>query len=150
MPVLVKNKKAGFNFEILERFEAGAELFGYEVKSLRASQGKLEGAHVVVRGNEAYLVGASIPAFQPANAPKEYDPMRTRRLLLTKKELKTLVGLDAQKGLTLVPLSWYTEKRMVKLEFASVRGKKKTDKRETIKKRDTDRDIERLMKGQKR
>jgi SsrA-binding protein len=150
MPVLVHNKKAGFDYEILERFEAGAELFGYEVKSLRNSQGKLEGAHIVVRGGEAYLVGSSIPAFQSANAPKEFDPVRTRRLLLTRKELRTLIGLDSTKGLTLIPISWYTKGRLIKLEFASVRGKKKTDKRETIQKRDTDRDIERLMKGQTR
>lgn len=150
MPVLVHNKKAGFDYEILERFEAGAELFGYEVKSLRNNQGKLEGAHIVVRGGEAYLVGSSIPAFQSANAPKEFDPVRTRRLLLTRKELRALIGLDSTKGLTLIPISWYTKGRLIKLEFASVRGKKKADKRETIQKRDTDRDIERLMKGQTR
>jgi len=150
MPTLVKNKKATFNYEILERFDAGAELFGHEVKSLRGGHGKLEGAHVVVRGGEAYLVGASIPAFQPKNAPKEYEAERPRRLLLTRKELKALIGLDSAKGLTLVPLSWYTRGRLLKLEFASMRGKKKADKRETIKKRDTDRDIERIMKGQKK
>jgi SsrA-binding protein len=150
MPTLVQNKKATFNYEILERFDAGAELFGYEVKSLRNSKGKLDGAHVVVRGGEAYLVGASIPAFQPANAPKDYEPERARRLLLTKKELKALIGLDAAKGLTLVPISWYTKGRLVKLSFASVRGKKKIDKRETIKGRETQRSIERIMKGQNR
>ena len=150
MPTLVQNKKATFNYEILERFDAGAELFGYEVKSLRGGHGKLDGAHVVVRGGEAYLVGASIPAFQPANAPKEYEPERPRRLLLTTKELKALVGLDSAKGLTLVPLSWYTKGRLIKLSFASVRGKKKIDKRETIKGRETERTIERIMKGQNR
>lgn len=150
MPTLIQNKKATFNYEILERFEAGAELFGYEVKSLRNGKGKLDGAHVVVRGGEAYLVGASIPAFQPKNAPKEYEPERPRRLLLTRKELKTLIGLDSAKGLTLVPLLWYTKGSLVKLAFASVRGKKKTDKRETIKKREADRDAERIMKGQRR
>jgi len=150
MPELVRNKKATFNFEILERFEAGAELFGYEVKSLRAGQGKLDGARVLVRGGEAYLVGASIPAIQPANAPKEYEAERPRRLLLTKKELKALIGMDAAKGLTLVPLSWYTNKRRIKLSFASVRGKKKLDKRETIKSRETKRDMEREMKVRNR
>ena len=150
MPELVRNKKATFNYEILERFEAGAELFGYEVKSLRNGRGKLDGAHVVVRGGEAYLVGANIPAFQPANAPKEYDSERPRRLLLTGKELKALIGLDATKALTLVPISWYTKKNRIKLSFASVRGKKKIDKRETIKSRETKRSIERIMKGQNR
>ena len=90
MTDLIRNKKVGFNFELLERYEAGVELLGTEVKSLRNGQGKLEGSHVIVRGDEAYLVGASIPAFQKANAPKDYDPERVRRLLLKKKEILEL------------------------------------------------------------
>lgn len=148
MPTLVKNRKVGFDFEILERFEAGVELFGYEVKSLRNGKGKLEGGHVVVRGGEAYLLGASIPAYQAANTPKDYDSERARRLLLTAKELNTLLGIEAQKGLTIVPISLYTKGRYIKLDIASVRGKKKADKREAIKKRDTKRDIARVMKQQ--
>lgn len=144
--VLVDNKKARFNFELLETFEAGLELFGYEVKSLRKGLGKLEGAHVVVRGGEAYLVGSSIPAFQPANAPKNYDPARTRRLLLSKKELNQLLGAENMKGLTIVPLSVYNAGRLLKLSVAIARGKKNTDKREAIKERDVKRDIAREMK----
>ena len=143
---MIKNKKAGFEYELLERFDAGIELFGFEVKALRKGLGKLEGGHIVVRGGEAYVVGISIPPFQPANTPSEYDPARPRRLLLTKKELSTLAGLEATKGLTLVPLSLYNTKRRIKLAFSSARGKKKYDKREAIKSRDTKRDIERLMK----
>jgi SsrA-binding protein len=146
MPVLVKNKKATFNHEILETFEAGAELFGFEVKSLRSGQGKLEGGHVIIRGGEAYLIGTSIAPYQPKNIPKDYDAERPRRLLLTRKELNVLIGFEATKGLTIIPLSWYTKGRNIKLSFATVKGKKKADKRETIKERDTKRDIARLVK----
>jgi len=150
MPVLLKNKKAHFNFELLDRFEAGIELYGHEVKALRAGLGKLEAAYVVVRGGEAYLVGASIPPYQPKNVPDSYDPERPRRLLLSQKELNTLIGLDATKGLTLVPISLYTKKHRLKLEIASARGKKKYDKRETIKERESKRDVARLMKERNR
>lgn len=150
MPTLIKNKKATFNYEILEKHEAGVELTGQEVKSLRRGSGKLEGGHVVVRGGEAYLVGASIAPFQPNNMKKGYEAERPRKLLLTRKELKALIGVEASRGLTLVPISWYTKGRYIKLEFASVRGKKKADKRESIKERDTKRDIERIMKGRNR
>jgi SsrA-binding protein len=147
---LIENKKVRFNFELLETFEAGIELFGYEVKSLRNNQGKLEGAHVIVRGGEAYLVGASIPAFQPANAPKSYDPSRTRRLLLSKKELNLLLGAESKKGLTIVPISVYNSHGLLKLSLAIARGKKDVDKRETIKERDTKREMDREMKRQHR
>jgi len=146
MPVLIKNKKAKFDFEILETFEAGIELLGVEVKSLRNGRGKLEGAHVIIRGGEAYLVGSSVEPYQPTNAGKNYDAERPRRLLLTRKELNKLIGLEASRGLTLVPVSLYTNKRLLKLNFALVRGKKKADKRESIKERDTKRDLERLIK----
>ncbi len=146
MTTLITHKRATFDYELLERFSAGVELVGHEVKSLRAGRGKLEGAHVVVRGGEAYLVGASIQPYQPGNTPQGYDPERARRLLLTRKELDTLRGIEATKGLTLVPLSWYNSKRLVKLQFASVRGKKQYDKREAIKERDTVRDMRRTLK----
>lgn len=145
---LLRNKKAGFDFELLERIEAGVELLGTEVKSLRGGQGKLEGSHVVVRGGEAYLVGASIPAFQKANAPKDYDPERVRKLLLKKKEILELFTESEKKGLTIVPTRWYNTRGIVKLEIAVSRGKKKHDKREAIKGRDTKRDIERILKTQ--
>lgn len=145
---LIRNKKVGFNFELLERFEAGVELLGTEVKSLRNGQGKLEGSHVIVRGDEAYLVGASIPAFQKANAPKDYEPERVRRLLLKKKEILELFTESEKRGLTIVPIRWYNTGRKLKLEIAVGRGKKKHDKREAIKGRDTKRSIERILKGQ--
>lgn len=142
----IKNKKASFNFELLERFEAGAELLGTEVKALRNGQGKLEGAHVVIRGGEAYLVGASIPPYQKANAPKDYDPERARRLLLSKKDITKLFTESEKKGLTIVPIRWYNKGRVLKIEIAVGRGKKKHDKRESIKERESKRDAARLIK----
>jgi len=119
---------------------------GTEVKSVRNGQGKLEGAHVVIRGGEAFLVGASIPPFQKANAPKTYDPERTRTLLLSQKELARL-GTEGEKaGLTIVPIKLYNKNNKLKLEIAIARGKKKYDKRESIKARDTKRDIDREIK----
>ncbi len=148
MGVVIHNKKASFNFEFLEEFNAGLELLGHEVKSVRKGRGKLEGAHIVVRGGEAYLVGASIEPYQPSNTEKSYDPSRPRRLLLNKKELNQLLGAESQKGLTIVPISMYNDKsNKLKLRIAIARGKKKYDKRETIKKRDTDRDISRILKS---
>lgn len=143
---MIGNKKARFDYEILETFEAGMELFGFEVKSLRNKQGSLLGAHATVRGGEAFLIGATIPPYQTGNTPESYDPTRNRRLLLTKKELTRLAGLEAQKGLTIVPLSVYNRGQKLKLEIAVARGKKKHDKRETMKRRDTERDIRRLLK----
>jgi SsrA-binding protein len=143
---LIDNKKAYFNYEISEKLDAGIELFGFEVKSLRKGQGSLEGSHITVRGNEAFLIGANIPAFQPANAPKDYNPLRNRKLLLTKKEIEEMQGIEKQKGLTMVPISVYNKGRKLKLSLGIGRGKKKFDKRETIKKRETDRETRRTLK----
>jgi SsrA-binding protein len=143
------NRKAFFDYEHLERFEAGLVLLGTEVKSVRLGRAKLEGSYVVVRGGQALLVAASIPPFQVANAPKTYDPQRPRELLLSKKELARLTRDTQEKGLTVVPISLYNSGRHIKLSFALARGRKKTDKRETIKKRDATREIERTLKRQR-
>src|SRR3990167_10719883 len=145
---LVEHKKARLNHEILEEYEAGIELLGFEVKSLRTHQGKLEGSHVIVRGGEAYVVGMVVSPYQPANTPPEYDPNRSRRLLLTKKEIGELAAHEGQKGLTLVPISVYNKSGKLKVRVAVARGKKKYDKRATLKKRDTDRDMRRTLKNQ--
>ncbi len=145
---LVEHKKARLNYEILEEFEAGLELLGGEVKSLRAGQGKLEGSHVVIRGGEAYLVGSSIPAYQAANTKEEYDPARTRRLLLNKKEIVALLQAEGQKGLTIVPLKVYNKGKHLKLSVAIAKGKKLHDKRATLKERDTKREMQRSLKNQ--
>jgi SsrA-binding protein len=143
---LVENKKARFNYDILEEYEAGLELLGHEVKSLRAGQAKLEGSHIIVRGGEAYVVGMVISPYQPGNTPTEYDPNRSRKLLLTKKEIDILAKAEGQKGLTIVPLSVYNKGKVLKLRIAVARGRKKFDKRAVLKKRDTEREMQRLKR----
>ena len=145
---LIQNKKVRLNYEITETFEAGMELFGFEVKSLRAKHGKLEGGHIIIRGNEAYLVGIQIPPYQAANTPESYDPERSRRLLLKKKEIQELIGAEKQKGLTIVPIAVYNKGNKLKLELGIARGKKQHDKRQTLKKRDTEREMRRTLKNQ--
>ncbi len=143
---LIHNKKAGFNYEFLEKHEAGIKLLGFEVKALKNGQGSLEGAYVIVRGEEAFVVGMQIPPYQPANTPKNYDPMRPRKLLLAKKEIRALAGIEDKKGLTIVPVSVYNKKQKIKVEIAVGRGKKQYDKRESIKKKDTERESRRTLK----
>lgn len=145
---LIENDRVGFDYELLEKMEAGLELFGYEVKSLREKQGSLKGARVLARGGEAYLVGASIPAWQKANAPNSYDPERARRLLLKKTEIVKISSAEAQKGLTIVPLMVYNKGRNLKLSIAIARGKKKADKRHDIRAREEKRRIERTLKAE--
>lgn len=148
MSAYISNKKARFDYEILKTFEAGLVLAGHEVKAVRAGKGKLEGGHVIIRGKEAYLVGCSISHFQEANTPKGYDPERARKLLFSKKELAELETQGEVAGLTIVPISLYNSGRNIKLEIGIARGKKKQDKRESIKKRDTKREIDRILKTQ--
>lgn len=143
---LVENKKARFNYEILETLEVGLELTGAEVKSLRKGQASLEGSRVIIDGDEATLVGAYIAPYQPKNQ-LGYDPERPRRLLIKKEEIKELLGKGKMKRLTIIPLSVYNKKRYLKLSIALVRGKRKFDKRDSIKKRDTERDLGRSLKS---
>lgn len=143
---LVENKKARLRFETLETYQAGIELFGYEVKSVRNKLGSLEGARVVVRGGEAFLVGMTIPPFQIANAPKEYDPERTRRLLLSRKEIGELLDAEGKKGLTVVPFELYNNGRYIKVRVAIVRGKNKADRREDLKRHEAKKEADRAMR----
>jgi len=150
MKVFAENKKAGFNYEILEKFEAGLVLNGQETKSIKTRGLNLAGTYVVVKPNGVFWVGAKIPAYQPANAGPNYQEERSRQLLLHKSEISRLAGMAAQKGLTFIPLRLYTKQRYegsgrIKMEFGISRGKKKFDKRETIKKREVDREIARVL-----
>lgn len=147
MKTLAENKKAYFNYLILEKFEAGLILIGQEVKSIKSGRINLAGSYVVLKDNEFYLVGCDIPPYQPKNAPPDYNPERSRKLLLTKTEIKYLIGKTKQKGLTLVPLRVYTKRGKIKLEFGIAKGKKKVDKRELIKRRETEREMRRVLKG---
>ena len=145
--VLVEYKKAFLKYTPLESFAAGLELTGQEVKALRNRLGSLEGARVVVRGGEAFIVGMTIPAYQSMNAPKSYDPERARRLLLTKKEISYLYAAESKKGLTIIPLEVYTSRRLIKARVAIVRGKGKADRREDLKRRDASRETARVLKN---
>ena len=147
MTAFAENRKARFNYEFLEEMEAGIELEGFEVRAVRTGKMTLEGAHITVRGGEAFLVGASIAPYQPNNTPKGYNPSRNRKLLLTKKEIESLGDTESKKGLTIVPISVYNKGRRVKVRIAVARGKKKFDKRETLKRRDDEREMRREMKG---
>lgn len=142
---LAENRKARFDYELLKKFEAGIELLGSEVKSVRAGKMSLAGAFVAVRGGEAFLVGADIPAYQPKNASSEYDATRARKLLLSSAEIAELADAEGTKGLTIVPLAVYNKGRFLKVELAIARGKKEFDKRQAIKKRDTERELKRSL-----
>lgn len=146
MPTHAHNSKAKFNYELIKTFSAGLELLGHEVKSVRAGKISLQGAHVSIRGGEAFLVGAEVAPYQPKNTPEEYDPARPRKLLLSKAEVAELTLAEGTKGLTIVPLSVYNKGRFLKVDVAIARGKKKFDKREDIKRRDTERDLKRTLK----
>ena len=143
MTTLVDYTKARFDYEILEKFEAGIELLGFEVKSLKAHHGSLEGSYVIVRGGEAYAVNIFIPPYQEKNTPSDYEPRRHRRLILMRDEVRKLADLESGRGLTIVPISIYNKGDLIKVSVAVVRGKKQFDKRENIKKRETDRSIRR-------
>jgi SsrA-binding protein len=145
MATLLENRKARFDYEILESFEAGVELLGTEVKSIRAGRGDLAGSFVAITAGQAYLQGANILPFQEKNAPKGFDPRHRRRLLLNKKELWKLASASETKGLTIIVLSLYNNKNRIKAEIAIARGKKEFDKRRTTMKRETEREMRRVM-----
>ncbi|MFA4890358.1 MAG: SsrA-binding protein SmpB [Candidatus Paceibacterota bacterium] len=146
MMILLENKKAYYDYEILEKMEAGLELRGWEVKSLKNKRGNLAGSRAIIRGGEIFLVGLDIPPYQPENMPKGFEKERTIKLLLQKKEINSLEGKLRQKGLTMVPTKLYAKNGRIKIELALVKGKKKFEKRETIKKREANREIERMIK----
>jgi SsrA-binding protein len=143
---LVENRKAYHDYEILEKFEAGLELKGFEVKALKNGRGSLVGSRIIIRGGEAYAVGMDIPPYQSANVSKDYDSQRTRRLLLNKKEITYLGGKSQQQGLTLIPFEVYSKGGFLKISFGVCRGLKKYDKREKMKEREAKRKIKRLLK----
>lgn len=146
MRIFAENKKAYFKYKILNKIEAGISLIGQEVKSIKSGRINLMGSYVMVKNEEVYLVGCNIPAYQPKNAPKSYNPERERKLLLKKTEIKQLIGKTQQKGLTLMPLKVYAKKGIIKIEFGIVKVLKKVDKREKIKKKDVERTIERALR----
>ena len=141
MENLAENRKARFDYEIAKTFEAGIELLGSEVKSVKTGHFQIAGSRVLIRGGEAWLVNAHIPPYQPKNMPEGYEDDHARRLLLTKAEIKELAGTLQEKGQALVPLRAYLKRSLIKLELGLGRGRKKYDKREVIKKRSDRREM---------
>lgn len=142
----ITNKKARFDYDILDTFEAGIVLTGGEVKSLRENRGKLDGAFVRLMEKGAELIGAQIPPY-PFSSEQNYDPKRTRRILLHKSELIRLKSKLESANLTLVPISWYTKGPRIKLEIGLGKGKKQFEKREKVRREDLKRDLERDFRG---
>ncbi len=141
----ISNRNIRQHYEILETLRAGLSLLGTEVKSIRMGQGSLTGAKILIRGGEAFLVGATIPAYQPKNIMMAYEEDRPRRLLLNKNEIKRLYTSSEEKQLTLVPLTMYNCNRRLKLDIGVASKKTKRDKREKIKKRESERSIRKHM-----
>ncbi len=145
------NKKVRFDYEILEKIEAGLVLAGTEVKSIRAGNISLKGSYVTLKSSgknpEAWLINAHVSPYKPAGDQPGYDPERSRKLLLKKKEINYLIGKKKEQGLTLVPLSVYNRRSKIKVEIGLARGKKRYEKREDIKKREANRKIRRALKN---
>ncbi|MBT6691366.1 SsrA-binding protein SmpB [Candidatus Parcubacteria bacterium] len=143
MSILAKNKRAGYEYKIVEEFVAGLVLTGHEVKSVKQSHLSLKGSFVSIKDNQAWIKKMYISPYQKASfsSLKDYNPERDRKLLLSKKEIHYLQGKTNEKGLTMIPLSVYTTRRLIKVKIALVKGKRKFDKRQDIKKRDIKRRI---------
>jgi SsrA-binding protein len=143
MKVLAKNKRASFDYDISDKLVAGLVLEGPEVKSIKAGHASLKGAFIALRGGEAYLTNAHVTPY--ANAHKVIDPARSRKLLLHRRQLDAMAGKTG--GLVPVPMALLLDKNLVKLEVGLGRGKKRYDKRQAIKKRDTERELSRKLKA---
>lgn len=147
MSTLATNKRAHYDYEILEKYEAGLALFGHEVKSIKTKHVSLKESFVTVRGSELYLTNAHVPPYSHAGTIANYNPTRPRKLLLKKSEIKRLIGKIRTLGLTLVPIRLYTKRRLVKLEFGLGKGKKEYDKRDSIRKKEAERGMRRILKN---
>ncbi len=145
MKVYSENKKAGFDYEVLEKFEAGLVLFGQEVKSIRTGHINLSSSYISLASGEPFLVGVKMPPYQPNNAGADYNDERPRKLLLNKKEIDYLIGKTKTKGFSLIPLKIYDNSGRIKLEFGLAKGKKKYNKKDKIKKRDVEREVSREL-----
>ena len=147
MSILAQNRRANFDYTILENYEAGLELFGHEVKSMKTKHVSLKESFVTIHGAELYLTNAHVPPYVHAGIINNYNPTRPRKLLLKKSEIKHLIGKARTLGLTLVPIKLYTKRRLIKLEFGLGKGKKEYDKRDKIKKREDERGMRRILKN---
>jgi SsrA-binding protein len=145
MEIVATNRKARFNYEILEKVEAGISLKGTEVKSVRNKNVSIEESYAQIKNDEVFLCNLHISPYEQGNR-ENHDPIRVRKLLLHRHEIKKLIAKIQQKGLSLVPLSIYTKKGIIKVELAVGRGKRLVDKRESIKKKAIEREIARIVK----
>lgn len=146
----IANKLAYHDYEILEKYEAGIVLLGHEVKSTKNGQMNLKGSYVTIKHTpqlELFLINAHVSRYKMAGALPEYNPTRSRKLLLGKKEINSLVGKLEQKGLTLVPLRVYTKHNLIKIEIGLAKGKKLFEKKEQKKKKDVEKEIRRTLKS---
>lgn len=146
MKSFAQNRRARFDYEILKEYEAGVVLKGFEVKSVKNNRASLKGSYVVAHDEELFLINAHIPPYEFAADMPDYDPERSRKLLLHKKEISYLQGKTKTEGLTLIPLSMYNKKGKIKLLFGLAKGKKRYDKRQVIKEREDGIKIQRAMK----
>lgn len=142
----IHNPDGARSYEVLQKYTAGIELFGYEVKAIKSGRGSLRGSYVTHKKGEMFLVDFLVPPYQAANVPEHYAEKRSRRLLLTKREIGHLIQKMQQERLTVIPLKVFISKGLVKIEIALARGMKKFEKRERIKKRDFERERERAIK----
>ncbi|MDP3994004.1 MAG: SsrA-binding protein SmpB [Candidatus Doudnabacteria bacterium] len=147
MTVLAKNKDAYFNYTVEHELDAGIVLTGQEVKSIKAGQVSLKGAHVTIHGNEAFLVNAHVSPYKYAGNISGYEPTRSRKLLLKRKEISSLIGKYKEQGMAVVPLEFKAVKGLIKVRLGIGRGKKKYDKRASIRKREDERKIGRAIQG---
>lgn len=147
MKTLAENRRVKFDYEILETFEAGIVLSGQEVKSAKEGHISIKGAYVTINQGEVFLINAQISPYKKAGPLPSYDQKRSRKLLLTKQEIKRLLGKVKEKGLTLVPISIYNKHGFVKVKIGLGKGKRKVDKREKIKEREASRKIQRALRG---
>lgn len=144
--IISDNRQARFLYEILETYEAGVQLTGTEVKSIRAGKSNLQDGYALIRNGEAWLLNVHISPYTQSSAYFNHEPRRTRKLLLHRKEIRTLVGKVEQEGLTLIPLKMYLKRGLVKISIGLCRGKKLHDKREDLKRRQDKREMERAIK----
>ena len=145
--IITTNRKARYEYEIIDKWETGIVLLGTEVKALRAGRANLKDSHANIKDGEIYLLNTHISPYSHGNL-NNHDPLRIRKLLMHKKEIKKLIGKVEGKGLTLIPLKLYFKNGRAKVQLALARGKKLYDKRQDIAKRDSDRDLRRQLKYQ--
>lgn len=145
--VISDNRQARYLYEILETYEAGIQLTGTEVKSIRAGKVNLQDGYALLRDGEIWLINVHISPYNASGQYFNHEPRRTRKLLLHRQEIRKLIGKVEQQGLTLVPLKMYLKRGWVKISIALGKGKKLHDKRESLKRRQDQRDIQRAMKN---